>query len=90
MQMENRPTEEELMAQEEKCRKSMKTVTKAIFMRGFVLVLLFWILLKTTAQPWVMGMLLFVVLITVSGTLPLAAELKKRRRELKAILEQYE
>ena len=31
-----KPTEDELMAAEEKCRKAIKTVAKAVFMRLFV------------------------------------------------------
>lgn len=88
--MQDRISEDELMSREEDCRKDMKTVAKAIFMRIFVLVLLLWIFTKTAMELWVMGMIAFVLLMTAGGMLPLLAEFKKRRAELKSILEQYE
>lgn len=90
MYMQDRISEEELMAREEDCRKAIKTVSKAIFMRIFVLVLLLWIFIKTAMELWVIGMIVFVLLMTAGGMLPLVTEWKKRRSELKSILEQYE
>ncbi len=83
-------SEEELMQQEDRCRSAMKTVRKAIFMRLFVTALLLWVLLQTGGRVWVVGMMVLVVLLNLGGMLPLVAELKKRRIELKAILDQYE
>ena len=88
--MQDRILEDELMSREEDCRKAIKTVVKAIFMRIFVLVLLLWIFTKTAMELWVIGMIAFVLLLTAGGMLPLLAEFKKRRAELKSILEQYE
>lgn len=85
-----RPSEDELMEREEKCRKSIKTVGKAVFMRVFVTALLIWALLQTELQLWVMGLMAFVLVINLSGMFPLFTELKKQRRELKAIMDQYE
>jgi len=90
MEMEHRPTEDELMEQEEKCRKALKTVGKAIFMRLFVALLLVWIVFQTGMDLWIIGLMVFVLLINLSGLLPLGAELKKRIRELRSIMEQYE
>ncbi len=83
-------TEEELMELEDRCRRSMKTVRKAIFMRLFVTALLVWVLLQTDMQLWVIGLMALVVIINLSGLLPLAGEWKKRRRELSSIMDQYE
>ncbi len=83
-------SEEELMEQEDRCRRAMKTVTKAIFMRLFVTGLLIWVLMKTSGQIWIIGMMVLVVIVNVSGMLPLVAEWKKRRKELTSILDQYE
>ncbi len=83
-------SEEDLMGQEDRCRSAMKTVAKAIFMRLFVTVLLVWVLLKTSGQIWIIGMMVLVVIVNLSGMLPLAAEWKKCRKELRSILDQYE
>ena len=85
-----RPTEDELMKREEKCRKSIKTVGKALIMRLFITGLLVWILLRSGMELWVIGLMGCVMLITLGGMLPLWAELRKRTRELKDIMDQYE
>lgn len=90
MELEHRPSEEELMEQEEKCRKALKTVGKAIIMRLFVTGLLLWILFQTGMELWILGLMVFVLLVNLSGLLPLGAELKKRIRELRSIMELYE
>ena len=91
MEQENlRPTEDELMAREDKCRKALKTVGRAVFMRMFVTGLLVWALLQTELRLWVMGLMSFVLVINLGGMLPLVTELKARRRELKEIMDQYE
>lgn len=90
MEMENRPTEDVLMEQEDKCRKARKTVRKAILMRLFVTALLIWVVFQTAMEPWIIGLMAFVLLINLSGLLPLGAELKKQNRLLKEIMDQYE
>ena len=90
MEMEHRPTENELMEREEKCRKDLKTVAKAIAMRLFVTGLLIWVVFQTSMELWIIGLMAFVLLINLSGLLPLGAELKKCTRELKSIMDQYE
>jgi len=83
-------SEDALMEQEENCRKGLKTLAKALFMRCFVLALLVFILLRGNLELWVIGLMLFVTVITLAGALPLVSEWKKQRRKLKSILEQYE
>ena len=90
MENENLLSEEELMEREERCRKSIKTVGKAVFMRLFVSGLLIWVALQTGMELWVIGMLAVVLIINLSGMLPLTAELRKQRRLLKEIMDQYE
>ena len=85
-----KPTEDELMAAEEKCRKAIKTVTKAVIMRIFVTGLLIWIAFQSSMEGWVLGLIAMVLLINLTGLLPLGQELAKRIRELKSILDQYE
>lgn len=90
MKMEHRPKEDELMEQEEKCRKALRTVGKAIAMRLFVTGILVWILFQTGTELWIVGLMVLVLLINLSGLLPLGTELKKRFQELKSIIDQYE
>ena len=85
--MEN---EDILMEQEENCRKGLKTLRTALLMRLFVLGLLVYILFRGGMQIWVIGLLLFVTIITVAGALPLVTEWKKQRKKLQEILDQYE
>ena len=89
MEKELCPTEDELMEREDKCRKALKTVGKAIFMRLFVTALLVWIVIQNGMEFWVMGLMLFVLLINLGGLLPLCGELKKRILELRSIMDQY-
>ena len=81
--------EDILMEQEENCRKGLKTLRTALLMRIFVLGLLVYILLRGDMQLWILGLMLFVTIITVAGALPLVTEWKKQRKKLKEILDQY-
>lgn len=78
------------MEREETCRKTIRTVGKAVAMRLFVTGLLIWILFQTAMAPWVIGLMIFVLMINVGGLFPMLTELKLRRRELKSIMAQYE
>ena len=80
----------DLLEREERCQKAMKTITKAIFMRMAVTGLLVWVIFSRIRELWVAGLMLLVLLINVTGSLPLIAELKKRRMEWKSLLEEEE
>lgn len=80
----------DLQEREERCQKAMKVVTKAILMRLVICVLLLWVVLRTGLALWAVGLMMLVMLINFTGILPLAAELKKRRQEWKALLEEEE
>ena len=80
----------DLLEREERCQKAMKTITKAIFMRMVVTGLLVWVIVSRIRELWVAGLMLLVLLINVTGSLPLIAELKKRRMEWKSLLEEEE
>ena len=80
----------DLLEREERCQKAMKTVGKAIFMRLVVCALLIWVVLSTVQELWVAGLILLVLLMNVTGILPLVAELKKRRAEWKQLLAEEE
>ena len=90
MENENVTPEEDSFEREEKCRKALKTVGKSIVMRIFVTALLIWALVQSSMEMWVLGLMVFVMVINLSGLLPLVAELKKRRQELKEILAEEE
>lgn len=80
----------DLLEREERCQKAMKAVTKAIVMRLVICALLIWIVFQTSMEIWVIGLMVLVLLINVTGMLPLVSELKKRRAEWKALLEEEE
>lgn len=91
MENENLITsEDDWFQREERCRKTIKTVVKAVFMRLLVTVILVWGLLQSSMELWVWGLMAFVLVINLSGILPLGSELKKRRAELKEILAEEE
>lgn len=81
---------EDLLEREERCQKAMKTVGKAIFMRAVICGLLIWVIISSVREIWVAGLILLVLLINVTGSLPLIAELKKRRAEWKQLLAEEE
>ncbi len=91
MEQENRTPETEemdILEREDRCRRSLRTVSRAMLMRLFVSGLLIWAAIQTGGEPWILGLMSLVLLINLSGILPLAAEWKKRRQELKQILEE--
>lgn len=94
MENENRISETSMemdsFQREERCRKAIRTVSKAIAMRIFVCVILIWAVLQTNMEQWVIGLMAFVLIINLTGLLPLITELKKRRKELKEIIEEDE
>ena len=87
MDNENLTPEEDVYDREDRCRRVIKNVTKAIVMRLVVVVLVIWAFTRAETNPWLIGlMLLLVVLITVSSLPILNKELSARRKELKALI----
>ena len=80
----------DLLEREERCRKAIRVVSKAIAMRFLICGLLIWVILRTDLALWTVGLLLLVMLINLTGVLPLAAEWKKRRQEWKQLLAEEE
>jgi len=78
----------DLLEREERCQKAIRTVTKAIIMRLFICALLIFVVLRTQMDLWVIGLMLLVMVINITGILPLVGELKKRRGEWKSLLEE--
>ena len=83
-------SEEELMLREERCRKALKTVTKAMFMRLVVAAVLIWSVIRSGMPPWAIGLMVLVMLINLAGLLPMWQEWRKQRKELKQIISQFE
>ena len=71
---------------EEQCRKTIRVVTRAILMRIVVSVLLLVMVIRAGASPVVLGLGAFVLVIAVSGALPLGKELVKQKELLKECL----
>ena len=76
MDNENLTPEEDVYEREERCRR--------------VLALGIWAFTRAEANPWLIGLMLLVVLITVSSLPILLKELNARRKELKALIESEE
>ena len=72
---------------QERCQKAVKVVVKAIFMRLFVFAILIFAVIRSGMPLWAVGLMALVMVINLSGILPLLAELKKRRLEWKMLLE---
>ena len=75
---------------EERCRKTIRAVTRAMVMRVLVGVLLLAAMIRAGANPAVLGLGAFVLVIAVSGAVPLGRELGKQRKHLKECLAQQE
>ena len=90
MENENLTPEEDVYDREDRCRRVIKNVTKAIVMRLVVVALVIWAFTRAETNPWLIGLMLLVVLITVSSLPILLKELNARRKELKALIESEE
>ena len=89
MAQENQtPESEDLYDREEKCQRAMKTVGRACLMRLLVAAVLIFVLIKTPGSVLLWGLVGFVLLINLGGMLPLLAELRKRRREYRQLLQE--
>ncbi|MDO5546788.1 MAG: hypothetical protein Q4F81_13400 [Eubacteriales bacterium] len=75
---------------EERCRKTIRTLLKAIIMRIAAGVLLAVAVIRANAAPIALALTGFALLLILSGLLPLVRELKKQRGILKECLSQQE
>lgn len=80
----------DVFQREERCRKVIKNVRKAIVIRLVVVALVIFAFTRTAMSPWLVGLMLLVVVITLSALPPLLKELKARRAELKTLMESEE
>ena len=64
---------------EERCRKAIRTLLKAIAMRVAAGVLLIVAVIRAGAAPIALGLSAFAMVIIVTGVLPLIREMKKQR-----------
>ena len=82
---EKMTSEPDIYDREDQCRKAIRTVGKAVFMRLLVTALLIFVLIGNGMQGWVI-----VLIINLTGMLPLVQELRKQRKLLKEILDEEE
>ena len=80
----------DVFQREERCRKVIKNVRKAIVIRLVVVALVIFAFTRTAMSPWLVGLMLLVAVITLSALPPLLKELKARRAELKTLMESEE
>ena len=78
----------ELEERQDRCQKAMKIVVKAITMRLLVFAILILAVIRSGMPLWAAGLMVLVMIINLTGILPLVAELKKRRLEWKMLLEE--
>ena len=77
-----------LEERQERCQKARKVVAKAIFMRLFVFAILILAVIRSGMPVWAVSLMGLVMVINLTGILPLVTELKKRRQEWKCLLEE--
>lgn len=75
---------------EERCRKAIRTIGKAIIMRIAAGVLLLVALIRGGTAPVAIGLSVFALVIILVGVFPLAGELKKQCSLLKTCLMEQE
>lgn len=90
MQNNQNPDRDSFFLEDEKITKALKTVRKAAIMRIFVTALLIWILFQTSMELWIVGLMVFVILINLTGMVPLIQEWRKQKRKLDALWENEE
>ena len=73
---------------EERCRKTMRTLLRAIVIRVAAGVLLAVAMVRVGASSLALGLTGFALLLILSGLFPLTRELKKQKDILKDCLEQ--
>ena len=73
---------------EERCRKTIRTLLKAILTRIAAGILLAVAVVRANTAAIALGITAFALLLILSGLLPLARELRKQRGILKECLEQ--
>lgn len=71
---------------EERCRKTTRTLLKAIFMRIAAGILLTVAVIQSNRSPIALGLTGFALLLILSGLIPLGREWKRQRALLKACL----
>lgn len=71
---------------EERCRKTMRTLLKAILMRVAAGALLTIAVIRTGAAPIALGLAVFALLVILAGAAPLVRELQKQAQLLKDCL----
>ena len=84
------PPQMDSFEREERCRRAIKTISKAIIMRILVAVLLAWSVLRFPMETWVWGLMAFVIIVDLSALLPLGKELHKQHMLLQEILDSEE
>lgn len=75
---------------EERCRKTIRTLIKAIIMRIAAGALLAVAVIRANAVPIALGLTGFALLLILAGMLPLVRELKKQKAILSDCLYQQE
>lgn len=82
------PQEGDVYQRIEHCEKNLKTIRRAVLMRIFLTALLVYIPFAAKLQGGVVALMIFVVLINVSGLIPLVQQWKLKKEELDKLLDE--
>ena len=75
---------------EEKCIKAIRTMRKAVFMRLFLTAVILWAILRFPMPLLARGLMAFVILINIAGSLPLWQEWRRQKALLRELIAQEE
>ena len=82
MQSKGEQQRDSFFLEDERITKALKTVRKAVIMRIVVMVLLIWTLFQTAMEPWIIGLMVFVLVINLAGMIPLVREWRAQKQKL--------
>ena len=72
----------------DRCEKTLRIIRRSVLMRIFLTALLLYIPFAAKLQGGVMLLMLFVVVINVSGLLPLLSQWRSKKKELNKLLDE--
>lgn len=90
MEEEKKLSQDDLFEKEEKCQKTIRVVRKAIVMRLVLAALMIWVVSCNPQKIWAWGLMAFMLIVDLGGTLPLWKELRKQKLLLNELIDQEE
>ena len=82
------PQDADVYRKIERCEKTLRTIRRAVLMRAVLTVLLLYIPFAADMPGGAVVMMVFVVILNVSGLFPLIQQWKQKKKELDALLDE--